>query len=88
VASFMGGSAAAMAGQIAEGYFALNLNTIRKYSPADLAQLKHELEKQLRETRSIVPPQDDAQANQVRHRRISRISSAVQIVSNKMTARR
>ena len=88
MASFMGGSAAAMAGQIAEGYFALNLNTIRKYSPADLAVLKHELEKQLREARAIVPAQDDAKVSQARHRRISRISSAVQVVSNRMTARR
>ncbi|MEE8369268.1 MAG: hypothetical protein V3S00_00705 [Dehalococcoidia bacterium] len=86
--SFIGGSAAAMAGQIAEGFFAININTIRKYSPADLAALKHELEKQLREARALVPPQDDAQASQTRHRRISRISSAAQIVSNRMTARR
>jgi hypothetical protein len=85
---FMGGSAPAMAGQIAEGYILLNLGTVRGYSPGELASLKAELEKLQREARAVVPPQDDAQANQARNRKIGRISSAIQILNNKLADRR
>lgn len=87
MANFIGGSAPAMAAQVAEGYFLLNPNTLRGYSPGDLAALKQELEKLQRDARAVVPPQDDAQANQSRNRRIARISSALQVVTNKMMTR-
>jgi len=35
-----------------------------------------------------VPPPDDAQAAQIRNRKIARISSAMQVLSAKMTERR
>jgi hypothetical protein len=85
---FMGGSAPAMAGQIAEGYILLNPGTLRGYAPGELASLKAELEKLQREARAVVPPQDDAQANQARNRKIGRISSAIQVVNNRMAERR
>ena len=40
-----------------------------------------------RDARAVVPPQDDALAQQTRNRKIARISSALQVVVNKMTAR-
>jgi hypothetical protein len=88
MANFMGGSAPAMAGQIAEGYYLLNANTLRGFNPGDLTLLKTELEKLQRDARAVVPPQDDAHANQARNRKIARISSAIQIVQNQMTGRR
>jgi len=87
MAGFMGGSAPAMASQIADGMYLLNIQTLKGFSSNDLSMLRHELEKLQREVRSEVPPQDDAQATQARNRKIGRISSALQIVSNKQTAR-
>ena len=84
----MGGSAAAMASQIAEGFILLNPNTLRGYTPGDLGSLRQELEKLQRDARAVVPPQDDAQANQARSRRITRISSAIQVIQNKMMSKR
>ena len=83
----MGGSAAAMANQVAEGFILLSANTLKGFTPGDLNSLRAELDKLQRETRSQVPPPDDALANQARNRRISRLASAMQIVSHKLTAR-
>ena len=60
MANFMGGSAPAMASQIAEGYILLSPNTLRGYLPGELASLRVELEKLQRDARAVVPPQDDA----------------------------
>jgi hypothetical protein len=87
MANFMGGSAPAMANQIAEGYILLSTNTLRSFLPAELALLRTELEKLQRDARAVVPPQDDALAQQARNRKIARLSSALQVVVNKMTAR-
>jgi hypothetical protein len=87
MANFMGGSAPAMASQIAEGYILLSMNTLRGYLPGELASLRVELEKLQRDARAVVPPQDDALAQQARNRKIARISSALQVVVNKMTTR-
>jgi hypothetical protein len=85
--NFMGGSAPAMANQIAEGYILLSTNTLRGFLPGELALLRTELEKLQRDARAVVPPQDDALAQQARNRKIARLSSALQVVVNKMTAR-
>lgn len=85
---FIGGSAPAMASQIAEGYFLLNKNTLRGWVPADLQTLRAEIDKLLREVRATIPPQDDAQQNQFRNRKIGRLSSALQVVQTAATARR
>jgi hypothetical protein len=87
MAGFMGGSAPAMAAQVADGMYLLNLQTLRAFNASELSLLRHELEKLQRETRAIVPPQTDAQANQSRNRRIVRISSALQIIGNKQATR-
>ncbi len=87
MANFMGGSAPAMANQIAEGYILLSTNTLRGYLLGDLASLRVELEKLQRDARAVVPPPDDALAQQARNRKIARISSALQVVMNKMTVR-
>ncbi len=88
VANFMGGSAAAMASQIAEGFILINPNTLRGYLPGDLAALKQEMERLQRDTRALAPAADDALANQAKSRKITRLSSGLMTVSNKMTAKR
>jgi hypothetical protein len=87
MANFMGGSAPAMANQIAEGYILLSANTLRGFMPGELTLLRVELEKLQRDARAVVPPQDDALAQQARNRKIARISSALQVVVNKLTTR-
>lgn len=85
--NFMGGSAPAMASQIEGGFILLSAQTLKGFLPGELALLRQELEKLLRDARASVPPQDDALAQQARNRRIARLSSAVQIVSAKQMAR-
>jgi hypothetical protein len=88
MAGFMGGSAPAMASQIAEGYILVSAATIKGYTPGDLGLLRLELEKLQRDVRAIVPAQDDAMANQARNRKIGRISSSLQVVLNALTTKR
>jgi hypothetical protein len=85
--NWMGGSCPAMANQIAEGYILLSAANLKGFFPGDLQALRLELEKLLRNARAEVPPQDDALAQQGRNRKIARISSAVQVVQNQLTAR-
>jgi hypothetical protein len=87
MANFMGGSAPAMANQVAEGFILLSANSLKGLTPGDLNLLRMELDKLAREARSEVPASDDALANQGRNRRIARLTSAMQVVSHKLTAR-
>ena len=87
MANFMGGSAPAMANQIAEGFILVSQATLKGFAPADLNNLRFELDKILREVRALAPPQDDAQAQQARNRKIARLSSAMQVVNHQLTAR-
>jgi len=78
--SFLGGSAYAMSKDIAEGFVLLNANLLKKFTAAELAQLRHHLEKVQKEVRAEQPPPDDIQAIQKRGRKISRISSALLVL--------
>jgi hypothetical protein len=87
MANWMGGSCPAMANQIAGGYCSVTAGTLRGFLPTELNALKLELEKQLRNVRAEVPPQDDALAQQARNHKIGRLSSALQVVNNQMYSR-
>jgi hypothetical protein len=87
VANWQGGSCPAMAGQIAGGFMTLSTANLKGFQPGELQALKFELEKLLRNVRSEVPPQDDALAQQSRNHKISRLSSALQVVQHQMTSR-
>jgi hypothetical protein len=87
MANWMGGSCPAMANQIAGGFCSVTTATLKGFLPADLTALKLELEKQLRNARAEVPPQDDALALQARNHKIGRLTSALQVVSNQMFSR-
>ncbi len=84
----MGGSAFAMANQIAEGYILVSKNTLRGFMPADLNNLKAELEKLQRDVRAETPAQDDAPANQARNRRIGRLTAALSVIGHQLTSKR
>jgi len=79
--NFMGGSAYAMAHDIAEGMILVNAGTFKKFAPAEMRQLVFELDKVQKETRAEQPPQDDTQAIQRRGRKLSRITAALQIIN-------
>jgi hypothetical protein len=88
MANWMGGSAPAMAGQVAGGFVLLSSGTLKGFTPGELQTFKFELEKALRNVRAEVPPQDDALALQARNHKISRLSSALKVVQNQLTTRR
>ena len=87
MANWMGGSAPAMAGQVAGGFILLTAANLKGFTPAELQTFKFELEKALRTVRADVPPQDDALAQQARNHRISRLSSALKVVQSQLTKR-
>jgi hypothetical protein len=87
MANWQGGSCPAMAGQIAGGYCTVTAATLKGFLPAELHAFKLELEKQLRNARAEVPPQDDALAQQARNHKIGRLGAALQVVQHKMTSR-
>ena len=87
MANWMGGSCPAMANQVAEGFILLSSANLRGFLPSDLTAFKLEIEKILRVVRAEVPPQDDALAQAARNRKISRLSSALQIVQNQLSTR-
>jgi hypothetical protein len=88
MANYMGGSAPAMASQISEGFILVSSSTLRGFAPPELTLLRFELEKLQRDARAEVPPQQDALAQAARNRKIARLSSAIQVISNQMTVRR
>jgi hypothetical protein len=88
MANFIGGSAPAMASQVAEGYTLMSAANIRGLARGDVELLRHELDKLVREARAVVPTQDDALAQQSRNRKIARLSAALQVVQHQLTGRR
>jgi hypothetical protein len=88
MANWMGGSAPAMAGQVAGGFVLVSSASLKGFNPSETQTFKQELEKLLRTTRAEVPPQDDALALQSRNHRLSRLISALQVVQNQLTKRR
>lgn len=75
---FLGGSAAAFADQVAGGFTTLSSVQLRRLNPAEIDQLRLELERILRDLRSLIVPQDDLPAVQGRNRKISRVNGALQ----------
>ena len=88
MANWQGGSCPAMAVQIAGGYCTVTAATLKGFLPAELNALKLELEKQLRNARAEVPPQDDALAQQARNHKIGRLGTALQVVQHRLSGGR
>jgi hypothetical protein len=65
-----------MAADLSEGYVTLNPVTLKKYEKHEIDALAKELEKVVRDTRSQVVPQDDAEASQTKNRKLLRLSQA------------
>ena len=82
--NFLGGSAFAMANQIADGHIILNIHHLKKLNVNDLANLRQELEKILRETRRDQPPLDQTELLQKRNRKIARINTSFLMLSTEL----
>lgn len=78
--AFPGGSAYAMARDVAEGYTLVTERTFRTLTPADLDKLVFEMDRYVRELRGDQPPLDDIPAIQQRNRRIQRINQAMLVL--------
>jgi hypothetical protein len=77
MSNFLGGSAYAMARDIADGYHLVTDRTFKKMTPPELDQLGREIDICLREVRGVQPPLDDVLMIQHRNRRIQRLHTAM-----------
>lgn len=73
---FPGGSAYAMAKDIAEGYLLVTERTFGRLLPGELDQLAFEMERALRDIRGNQPSIDDLTAVKLRNRKIQRLNGA------------
>lgn len=80
--AFPGGSAYAMARDVAEGYLLVTERVVKGLSRPELDQVSFEIDRHLRELRGDQPSLDDIPALQLRQRRMQRLNSALTIVRN------
>jgi hypothetical protein len=85
---FLGGSAFAMANQVADGYVLVTALQLKRLSATELEQLQFELDRLLRETRGTAVAPEDMQGLQVRNRKISRLNGTLRQVRDTIAARR
>ena len=86
--SFMGGSAPAMARQIADGYTLVSAVTLKRLNNQQLQALEFELDKQLRGIRGEQVDLEDQPGLQKRNRKISRIDGALRVIRSTMQTRK
>jgi len=85
---FMGGSAYAMANQIAEGYILVSASSFRRYTKTDIKTLQAEIDRLTREIRGDQPPMDDLQAIQKKNRKLGRLNQTTMILRTAMTVKK
>jgi hypothetical protein len=78
--AFPGGSAYAMARDVAEGYLLVTERTFKTLNRGDLDQLGFEIDRHLRELRGDQPALDDLPGIQLRQRKMQRLNSALMIM--------
>ena len=82
MASFAGGSAWAMAKDVAEGYLLVTERTFARFERAQLDQLAFELDRALREVRGEAVPLEDLAAIKVKNRKITRLTGAASMLKS------
>jgi hypothetical protein len=88
VANFSGGSAFAMAKDIADGYLLVTERTYQRFEPAQLDQLAFELERAQRDIRSVLSATDDVATVQQRNRKLQRLTQAISMLRGVQTRTR
>jgi hypothetical protein len=78
--AFPGGSAYAMARDVAEGYLMITERTFKTMTRPDLDQLAFEIDRHLRELRGDQPSLDDLPGIQLRQRKMQRLNSALSML--------
>lgn len=78
--NFPGGSAYAMAKDIAEGYQLVTERTFVRLAVAELDQLGFEIDRALRDVRGAQPALEDLAAIQQRNRKIQRLTAALSML--------
>jgi hypothetical protein len=86
--NFIGGSAYAMAHQIAEGFVIVTERTFVRLLRPELDQLSFELERLTRDVRGEQPALEDLPAIQLRNRKLQRLNSAAMMLSSFRQRRR
>ncbi len=84
---FIGGSAYAMAHDIADGFVIPTELTFKQFGPQDFVTFSFEADKLLREIRGSPPPATEVEATQKRHRRMQRLQQAMTIARNAQNRR-
>ena len=74
--TFPGGSAWAMARDIADGYVLVTARTFQRMPASALDKISFEMERRLREIRGNQPDLEDIQALKTRNRRMQRLAQA------------
>jgi hypothetical protein len=82
MASFPGGSAWAMAKDIAEGFVLVTERTFARFERPQLDQLAFELDRALREVRGEAVPLEDLAALQVKNRKLTRLTGALSMLKS------
>jgi len=85
---YMGGSAPAMAAQVADGYTLVSAPQLKRLLDNELDLLGAELEKILRDIRAEPMNLEDVPAINARNRKIARISGALQQIQMTKSKRR
>jgi hypothetical protein len=88
VANFLGGSAYAMAKDIAEGYVLVTERTYLRLLAPELDQLAFEMDRAMRDIRSDQPALDDIMALKQRNRKLQRLTGAMSMLRNVQARRR
>ena len=81
MAAFSGGSAWAMAREIASGYVVLTDRLIVRLARPELDKLGFELDRKMREVRGGQPSLEDIEALRLRNRQLQRLTSARRILN-------
>jgi hypothetical protein len=84
---FSGGSAWAMAKDIAEGFLLVNERTFQRLDAGQHEQLAFELDRALREARGIQVDAADLEAVKTKNRRISRLTGALTLLRSSQKRR-
>ncbi len=82
MSAFLGGSAFAMAQQIAGGYVLVTERHIRKLASGELNQLDFELDRVQRELRGSQAATDEVNTVRERNRKLQRLSSCRLMIQN------
>lgn len=86
--NFPGGSAYAMAKDIAEGYLLVTERTYLRLLPQELDQLAFELDRSMRDIRGDQPAIDDLPAVKTRNRKLQRLTNAMTMLRSVQSRRR